>query len=121
MSTSVTALPPCSLDAIHTKLSGVFQDRPDDLIEQVRRGVDAEPKYVVEVEAFVGRVRGHAQGRPGNSVLKRHLGDGRGLHVETRSLRKVSQQAVPDLARGDDLVPGEDHAGADDLSSLDHG
>src|ERR1700682_5863311 len=98
MSTSVTAPRRRSLHAMHTNLLRVFHERPDDLIELLRRGIDAEPKYVLEVEALVGRVRGHAQGCPGNSVLQHHLGDSGSFHVDTRSFRKISQQAIPDLA-----------------------
>src|SRR2546425_299218 len=72
------------------------QERADDLVEQVGRGISAETKDILEVEIFVGRIRRDAQRRPRNAVLMGDLRNRRGLHVKTRAVRKIGQQAVSD-------------------------
>jgi hypothetical protein len=49
----------------------LFEDGSDNSIEQVGRGVDAEPDHLVEVEAFVRRIGGHAQGNLWSSTRVR--------------------------------------------------
>src|ERR1700687_1069004 len=85
----------------------------DDTLKQIRRGVDAEPDDLLDIEAFVRGVGGHPQSRPGHPVLARHLRNRAGLHVKTRPLREIAQDAVSDLSRRDDLVSREDDAGFD--------